>query len=183
MERNTQLAAGSGLIADKELVKATAEGQKAMIERVRATKAVGRVVLNLDLNSKITDYPDIVLEDEDRIIIPAKTSVVSVAGSVVSPSSFFYKSDLKVSDYLKQAGGATRMADAGRMYVIRANGSVINDQGYFWNGLGSNKLHPGETLVVPEDLRLTSLTRELANWSQIISQFVLGAASVKVLRQ
>ena len=183
MERNTQLAAGSGLVADKELVKATAEGQKTMIERVRATKAVGRVVLNLDLNSKITDYPDIVLEDEDRIIIPAKTSVVSVAGSVVSPSSFFYKSDLKVSDYLKLAGGATRMADAGRMYVIRANGSVINDQGYFWNGLGSNKLHPGETLVVPEDLRMTSLTRELANWSQIISQFVLGAASIKILRQ
>ncbi len=183
MERNTQLAAGSGLIADKEVVKATAEGQKTMIERIRSTKAVGRVVLNLDLNSKITDYPDIVLEDEDRIIIPAKTSVVSVAGSVVSPSSFFYKSDLKVSDYLKQAGGATRMADAGRMYVIRANGSVINDQGYFWNGLGSNKLHPGETLVVPEDLRLTSLTRELSNWTQIISQFVLGAASVKILRQ
>jgi len=43
---------------------------------------------------------------------------------------------------------------------------------------------PGYTGFVPEYLRPRfKLLRELSDWSQVIGQFAIGAASIKVLRE
>jgi len=42
---------------------------------------------------------------------------------------------------------------------------------------------PGDAIVVPEDFDPTTLTRNLKDGTQILYQFGLGAAAIKVLRQ
>jgi hypothetical protein len=42
---------------------------------------------------------------------------------------------------------------------------------------------PGDTIVVPEDYERTSFVKNLKDWTQILYQFGLGVAAIKVLRQ
>ena len=63
-------------------------------------------------DGQLKDIPDIVLEDGDRLYVPARSSMVSVIGAVYNENSFVYKHGKRVSDYLAQAGGSTRDADS-----------------------------------------------------------------------
>jgi hypothetical protein len=68
------------------------------------------------------------------------------------------------------------------MYVLRADGSVVSaGQGSFFSR--DARVMPGDTIVVPENLDRFQLTRELKDWSQILYQFALGVAGLKVLNE
>jgi hypothetical protein len=43
-------------------------------------------------------------------------------------------------------------------------------------------IYPGDTIVVPEQLNKTTLLRGLTDWSQVFSQFALGAAAINLLK-
>ena len=111
--------------------------------------------------------------------------MVSVFGSVFSESSFVYKPDKRVADYLTQAGGPTKSADEASIYVLRADGSVKSkrQEGFFTASLERSRLMPGDSIVVPEELDRTTVTRALKDITQIFYQFGLGAAAIKVLKQ
>jgi hypothetical protein len=83
------------------------------------------------------------------------------------------------------AGGPTRGADPGSTFVIRANGSVISSrQGRGWFGMGSLNdvvAEPGDTIFVPEEVDKTTFIQNVKDWTQILSQFGLGIAAIKVL--
>ncbi|HTT19190.1 MAG TPA: hypothetical protein VMG82_09605, partial [Candidatus Sulfotelmatobacter sp.] len=91
----------------------------------------------------------------------------------------------RVEDYLTQAGGVTKSADAGSIYVLRADGTVKSkrQEGFFTASLESSRLMPGDSIVVPEELDRTTVTRALKDISQIFYQFGLGAAAIAVLHQ
>ncbi len=162
--------------------KQAIESQRAIVDKLRGVKATGRVVLDLpEENGQLKDLPDIALEDGDRFYVPNKPSVVSVFGAVYNQNSFVYHRQNRVSDYLAQAGGPTRDADAGELYLIRANGSVKSQKNEGWLGIKGNRTLPGDAVIVPERLEKFSFVKELKDWSQIIYQFALGAAGVKVL--
>ena len=118
------------------------------------------------------------------LLVPSTPSMVSVFGSVYSENSFIYRPQKQVSDYLTQAGGPTRSADRSSVYVLRADGSVLSkQQSGFLNSFDGTTLMPGDSIVVPEELDRTTMTRALKDISQIFYQFGLGAAAIKVLRQ
>ncbi|MGH2670634.1 MAG: SLBB domain-containing protein, partial [bacterium] len=75
-------------------------------------------------------------------------------------------------------------ADTGSTYLIRADGTVISrrQSGWFSRGFESEIMMPGDTVVVPEDLERWRFTKELKDWTQILYQFALGVAGLKVLR-
>jgi len=54
--------------------------------------------------------------------------------------------------YLSEAGGATRLAEKGATFIVRADGEVISyHQSGWWSGsVLSTAAHPGETVVVSE---------------------------------
>ena len=81
-------------------------------------------------------------------------------------------------------GGATKDADAGSLYVVRADGSVISRRQVSWlfDAIQGERLAPGDTIVVPESTEKFRWTKELKDWSQIFYQFALGVAGLKVLR-
>jgi hypothetical protein len=81
------------------------------------------------------------------------------------------------------AGGFTRGADDGRTYVVRADGSVTGRaQSSFFKSSSAERMNPGDTIVVPENLERFYLTKQLKDWTQIFYQFALGVAGLKVLR-
>jgi protein involved in polysaccharide export with SLBB domain len=186
IERN--LAANSQAALSKEDVdaaRAQAAGQRALLERMRRAKASGRIVFGRSADKmKSQVIPDIVLEDGDRFIVPQHASTVSVMGMVYNENAFMHQKEKRVSDYLDLAGGPTRDADESRIYILRADGSVLSKQstGSVFGNLSGQTLMPGDALVVPELLDKFSLTRELKDWAQIFYQFALGVGAINLLR-
>jgi protein involved in polysaccharide export with SLBB domain len=186
VERN--LAAQTQTALGKEEVdaaKAQAAGQRALVARLRKARASGRIVLDMmPEKGRVEDLPDIALEDGDQFIVPSRPSTVSVMGMVYNENAFMYRPGKRVSDFLDQAGGPTRDADEGRIYVVRADGSVASGQGggSFFGGFGGEAILPGDTVVVPERLERFSLTRELKDWAEIFYKFALGVGGIKMLR-
>jgi len=170
---------------DAASLKQQADNQQTLLARLRQIRPIGRIVLDLPETAKLEDLPEMPLEDGDRFIIPSPPSMVSVVGSVYGESSFVYKPDKRVADYLTQAGGTTKTADSGSIYVLRADGSVKSkrQQGFFTASLEGSRLMPGDSIIVPEELDRTTVTRALKDISQIFYQFGLGAAAIKVLGQ
>jgi protein involved in polysaccharide export with SLBB domain len=170
---------------DAASLQQQAANQQNLLTRLRQIRPIGRVVLELPETAQAKDLPDMPLEDGDRFVVPPPPSMVSVVGSVYGESSFVYKADKRVADYLTQAGGTTKSADESSIYVLRADGSVKSKRqdGFFTASLESSRLMPGDAIVVPEELDRTTITRALKDISQIFYQFGLGAAAIKVLRQ
>src|SRR5258708_29543030 len=85
----------------------------------------------------------------------------------------------------RSAGGPTRDADKSSLYVLRADGSVISKQQGGWLGRGFNgeRMNPGDSIIVPEDLDKVSWIKEFKDWTQIFYQFALGVVGLKVLGQ
>jgi protein involved in polysaccharide export with SLBB domain len=157
-----------------------------LIERLRAVRPTGRIVLQLEPTAR--SLPDLLLEDGDRLLIPPLPSTVGVFGSVFNAGSYLHKPSFSIEDALRLAGGPTRGADTSSTFVIRANGSVISarqSQGG-WLSIGNNlaglQALPGDTIFVPEELNKTTFVQEAKEWTQILYQFGLGAAALKTIK-
>jgi protein involved in polysaccharide export with SLBB domain len=187
MERDLEGGAASRLqsATDAALVaaeKANIEARRVAIQRMRALKPTGRIPLELSTDADIENFPDIALEDGDKLTIRPKPSVVYVMGSVFNENSFIYRPNKTYEEYLALAGGVTRDADDSRTYVLRADGTVVPEKNS-WFKLGSNKkLMPGDAIVVPEKQDKSTLTKQFRDWTQILYQFGIGVAALKVLR-
>lgn len=188
-EQNLQRAAATRArnvtsAEDAQALKAEAEAQQFVLARLKRLQPTGRIVLEVPESASIDSLPDLPLEDGDRIVIPQKPAMVTVFGSVYNESAFMHKPDKTVSDYLLQAGGARTEADKNNVFVLRADGSVIPNEGSWWSSgrLTGAKLQPGDAIIVPEDLYRTTWMKDLKDWTQIFYQFGLGAAAIKVLQ-
>ncbi len=156
-----------------------------LIERLRAIKPSGRVVLQLQPDSAA--LPELALEDGDRLYIPPRPTTVGVFGSVFNAGSYLYSGSRSVDDYLNLAGGPTKGADQGSVFVVRANGSVVaSPQGKGWfagkQDLAGVPAVPGDTVFVPEELDKTTFVQNAKDWTQILYQFGLGIAGLTAIR-
>jgi len=162
------------------------DSQRRMVDNLRKVRATGRIVLGLKPSAaSVEDLPDMVLEDGDRFFVPYAPSTVTVLGAVYNENDFIWKDGWRIRDYLRQSGGTTRSADASRVYVIRADGSVRgkhSGSGWLSSSFQSDRLNRGDTVVVPEKLDRVGFIRNLKDYTQIFSQFALGAAAINVLK-
>ncbi len=160
-------------------------GTSRLIERLRAVRPTGRVVL--DLSDASTSVPPLPVEEGDRLYIPARPNTVGVFGSVFNGGSYLLKAGSSIADIVKIAGGPTRGADADSMFVLRANGSVVSARqstsGWFGgNSLANVAALPGDTVFVPEEINKTTFIQEAKDWTQILYQFGIGVAAFKTLK-
>jgi len=165
--------------------KAAVEAQRASLDKLRQLRADGRIVLNLHPNDEnVEAIPEIPLEDGDIFYVPSRPIVVSVVGDVYNQGSFLQQPGKTVLTYLRNAGGPTRNADKGRIFVVRANGAVVSKDaasGFWSGGFDSMVLMPGDAVVVPENVNPGAGLRAFKDWSQILFNFGLAAAAIKVL--
>lgn len=188
LETETAKSTASRRVASAEEANSLAASENAnsrLLERLRQLRPTGRVVLPLTPDANA--LPDMVLEDSDRITIPSRGSSVGVFGSVFNTGSFIFSDNRTLDDYLKQAGGPTKGADPGSMFVVRANGTVVSAHqlsGTFSNGASdfrSLAALPGDTLFVPEELNKTTGVQDAKDWTQILYQLGLGLAGIAAL--
>jgi protein involved in polysaccharide export with SLBB domain len=103
--------------------------QQALIAQLAEARPSGRIVLGISCNAKtVADIPDIPLEDGDSFYIPPRLGTVQVVGEVYNESAFRYQPKKSLSAYLDDSGGATRSADFKRVFLIRADGTVVSRQ-------------------------------------------------------
>ncbi|MDP4532056.1 SLBB domain-containing protein [Marinobacter salarius] len=149
-----------------------------LLEEVQDSRPVGRMVINLAAVVGSDDYQPIRLQDGDILTVPTIPQAVSVFGEVQFPTSHLHSKGLTVDDYLERSGGPTRQADEERVYVVKADGSVMLPEKSRWFGGRSQQLAPGDTIVVPIDVDRLNQLELWSNVSQIVYQMALGAAAV-----
>lgn len=153
-------------------------GQSLLVD-LQNVKPVGRLVFDLDhvRSAEPGSSGDIMMKGGDRILVPRKTQEVSVIGEVQTNTSHLFRPGLTRDDYISLSGGTTQRADQGRIYVVRADGSVVTS-GSAWFGRGDAEIRPGDSIVVPLD---AERMRPLPLWlavTQIIYQMAIAAAAV-----
>jgi protein involved in polysaccharide export with SLBB domain len=186
--RQAELSALNAKTSDEaNAARAAAEARRETLDKLRQLKADGRVVLNFHPNDAgVADIPAIPLEDGDKFYVPSRPIIVSVFGDVYNQGSFLQRPGQTVGHYLRDAGGPTRNADKGRIFVVLANGAVVSKDaadGFWRGGFSSMVLMPGDTVIVPESLNPGAGWRHLKDFSQILFDFGLAAAAIHVLTQ
>jgi polysaccharide export outer membrane protein len=131
--------------------QALAIGQQ-LIQQLRNTKPVGRLVIDVHkvINGRPGGPGDVLLRNGDVLLIPKKTQEVTVLGEVQGPTSHIYRVGQSRDDYIAASGGTTQKADRKRIYIVRANGDVVNGgrSGWFRRS-HAVEVRPGDTIVVP----------------------------------
>ncbi len=183
--KTAQLSTTAATSTELEAAKANLEAERGSLDLLRRIKPDGRIVLNLHPDDTTIDaVPDLALEDGDEFYVPSVPATVTVVGDVYNQGAYLRTPGKTVNSYLRSAGGPTRDADKGRIFVVRANGGVVNKDASskFWSGgFDSMILMPGDAVIVPEQTDKGSFVRGLRDWSQILFNFGLAAAAIKVL--
>jgi hypothetical protein len=160
--------------------------QKALVQQLRGMRATGRVVLEFQPSASGVDIiPELPLENGDTFRVPSRPLVVSVVGAVYGPNVYMYSGARHVQDYLRLAGKPTQIADTKRAFVIRADGSIFSrgTTGGMWSDhFERAPVYPGDTIVIPEKPVKPSALRDVIDWSQVFSQFAIGAAAIQVIK-
>jgi len=151
---------------------------KGLLDDVQSSRPVGRMVIDLQAVLSDSAYQSIRLQDGDTLTVPTIPQAVSVFGEVQFPTSHLHLAGLTVDDYLERSGGPTRQADENRVYVVKADGSVMLPEKSAWFGGRSQQLQPGDTVIMPIDVDRLNQLELWTNVSQIVYQMALGAAAV-----
>lgn len=174
------LDAGSSGVADGG--SSLLNSQRRLISRLRQVQASGRVVMPIAPNSNSATDLNYLLEDGDKIVIASPVSTVTVIGAVNRSNVMLYSANSGVKEYLAKAGGSTKDASLGEVFVVRADGSVVqaNAAKGLWSSSGINVL-PGDVIVVPEQTDFVSWRRVLRDWTTIGYQGFLSVVSLRTL--
>ncbi|EKN4605401.1 TPA: SLBB domain-containing protein [Vibrio parahaemolyticus] len=149
------------------------------VEEASRSKALGRMVVQLNRILKDERSADFMLEDGDFLFVPTFRNTVSIMGEVQVPITYLLDDKLDVDDYLNKAGGAKKQADEDRIFVVRADGSVYKPTSGYWFGNNHEELKAGDTIVVPID---TDYRDALSTWTaatQILYQTGVAINALK----
>jgi protein involved in polysaccharide export with SLBB domain len=188
IERSNLELASSPVSSAQDMTSGTAaqSTERDLLASLRQIRATGRIVLRFAPDSRgMNSFPDITMEDGDRFVVPSVPATVNVVGAVYDQNSFLYAPGRRTGAYLQLAGGPNRDADRSHEFIIRADGEVVSRYrgATIWSGSEFNtlRINPGDTIVVPEKTFKPSALRGVLDWSQMFSQFALGAAALDVI--
>ncbi len=189
---SSELAAGAFDQAQAEAAQLNLESRKQLLQKLRQAPVTGRMIIHVtDLDDFRGSAYDIEVLPGDTLRIPEDPKSVTVLGQVYNPTSMAYLPGKPVAYYLSQVGGLKKAAEEDEMFIVRANGTVVSKQqggmGIKWDsenwrwvvgGFNVTELYPGDTVLVPEEVKSTDWMREMKDISTIIYQMALGAAAV-----
>jgi len=159
--------------------QALAVGQQ-LLTQLQTAEPVGRLVIDLPqiVNSQAGGPLDVVLRDGDRLMVSKVSQEVTVLGEVQNSTSHFYRPGVSRDDYIEMSGGLTARADKKRIYVVKADGSVVAERQRGWFGQGDAAISAGDTVVVPLE---ADRIRPLTLWTsvtQILYNVAVAVAAV-----
>lgn len=157
---------------------ATPEQSMALIDQLAEQQMVGRLVINMTQIEAANPQYDIEVEQGDKLYIPRQNAAVSVVGEVQHPGTHSFDERLSVEDYLALSGNSRKRADDERVYVLRADGSVVIPTSSMF-GFSKTQLMPGDTIVVPLDIEYKD---NLSLWTQITQIFYQSAVALAAIK-
>jgi polysaccharide export outer membrane protein len=156
--------------------------QEQQLESIKQLQDPGRVVINLRDPNQL----NIPLENGDEIKVPRLTGTVQVIGEVYNATGIAYEERFSLNDYLEIAGGPKPTANIKEIYIRRASGKVEKGNIRSASGKmgGSVKIKPGDTIIVPEKVRIGRSGWEvLAFTADILYKIGLAVAAFAVIVQ
>eukprot|EP01037_Dinobryon_pediforme_P010333 gene10333-10399_t len=155
----------------------TGSGNSALIDAVvktmRDREPSGRLVFDLPVTAdRLPD--DLIVENNDRIDIPARPVTIGVFGAVPSPASFAYRAGMTIGDAVQMAGGVERLADRKGVFVVRANGTVLALR----KDTFRQAALPGDLVFIPVDAARGEFWARLRDVTGSLFGTLIGAASV-----
>lgn len=89
---------------------------------------------------------DPVLQDGDAVIIPQLMTTVQVTGSVRKPNSVVYNPDMKLKDYISEAGGYAERARKSGTFILYPNGHIKE----LGRNASAKEIVGGAKIIVPQ---------------------------------
>jgi polysaccharide biosynthesis/export protein len=156
---------------------------QSLLAQLKNAQPVGRLVINVP---SAIEHPgntedDVQLRPGDTLAVPRLRQYVTVLGEVENPTSHIWKHELARNNYIDMSGGTTPNADKARIYVVRADGSVVPNASDSWFRAESGVIHTGDTIVVPLD---TQKVPRLQMWqavTTILYNIAIAVAAVHAL--
>jgi len=142
----------------------------------------GRMLVNVEAALTGNQSADVVVVAGDQLLIPAKTSTITVIGEVRRQGTHAFQSQFDVKDYVSLSAGMTARADKKEVYIVKADGSVVMP-GTSWSRFGSprQRLSPGDSIVVPIDGTYKDKITQWRDVTQILYQSAITVAAVIAL--
>ena len=89
---------------------------------------------------------DPVLQDGDAVIIPQLMTTVQVTGSVRKPNAVVYNPDMKLKDYISEAGGYAERARKSGTFILYPNGHIKE----LGRNASAKEIVGGAKIIVPQ---------------------------------
>ncbi|WP_444903968.1 polysaccharide biosynthesis/export family protein [Microbulbifer sp. CnH-101-E] len=157
---------------EKSTQKDSAIMIQSFIKQARKVEPRGQVVIANNPNSS-----EMLLEDGDKLVVPVKSSTVSVVGEVIFPTSLVYNKKLTLENYIELAGGFANNANQDELVILHLDGTInrINKKD-FDSRLG-DELRPGDEIMVMPEFNSSELqvTKDV---TEILYRIAIGAAAV-----
>ena len=138
----------------------------------------GRLLVDVDAALAGDRLANIRLEDGDKLIVPPRTSTVTVVGEIRRPGTHSFQQDLDLNDYIGLSAGMTARADDKELYIVRSDGSVLRQKSSWVRFTADAALDPGDTIVVPIDSDYTNNIKLWREITQIVFNSTAGLASI-----
>ncbi|TDI85967.1 MAG: hypothetical protein E2O78_03645 [Caldithrix sp.] len=177
-EINAALAAAA---VKSNLSAEAATAVRELATELATVEAPGRFVVEAD-PAALRARPElnILMEAGDRIHMPKRPHFVVVSGDVLNPGALQFIAGKNVKQFLREAGGLTKTADDGRIFLIYPNGTAKPIKTAPWS-FKSHAVPPGSTIVVPKKLSTFTTLEIIRDVTSIFSQLALAAASLAVV--
>ena len=178
IRRGREVISGALSEEDRAAKEAQLVKSEELLKLLEERTMDGRVIVQLEysLEDFARSKDNIELENEDVLHIPMVSKVVLVLGEVYNPSSVIYDSSRNVKYYLRQVGGPNKNADAGSVYVVRADGSVISRE--HRRNIMSLKLYPGDSIIVPQLLETFNFWAFFKDWTHWFYEMAIAFAII-----
>ena len=144
---------------------------QSIVDQLRRREPDGRMVLNVTPADSALPGT-VVVENNDSIYVPPQPVTVGVFGAVPSPASFQYVRGETIGDYLRQAGGFQKIADKSKIFVVRANGTLIA------HNVERAKALPGDLIFVPINASRGEFWARLRDISSALLPAVVTTAAI-----
>lgn len=166
------LTARSTTNEESKLRKDEAELMLQWVERAKKVEPSGQVII-----AQASQRNDLLLENGDIIRVPKLDGLVLVSGEVIIPNAVAFESGMRLTDYIKRAGGYSQSADTSRIIVAHRDGSYeeAEEEGSWRALLGSRvDVRAGDQILVLPKVQTKSI--EVARGiTQVIYQFAIVA--------
>jgi polysaccharide export outer membrane protein len=146
-------------------------------------EGIGRLLIDLmgALSGEVMANLEVV--GGDTLYIPGRNSTITVVGEVRRQGTHSYQRSFNVDDYLSLSAGMTSRADGNELYIVKANGNVILPKKASWLSFrsSSQRLEPGDSIVVPIDNTFKDTATMWRDITQIVYQGAIAIVALTAL--